>query len=305
MSQPSRSFLTQIFLSPDEPRLRAGWRIVLQSILLLAILTMVSILVVIVASVVGYDVTALQPLSLIDLIPTGIVMTLSVWVARRLLDRRSFVSLGFRFDPHAPLDLLMGFLITAIVMGVIYAIEAGTGWLRFDGWAWETLPFRQVALGLTGGLLGFIVVGYYEELLYRGYHLQNIRDGMGIGWGLFLSSVIFALSHLGNPNATWYSTLLGLIAAGYFLAYGWVRTRQLWLSIGVHIGWNFFEGNVFGFPVSGIDVVGLIRQTPTGPVAITGGPFGPEAGLIILPAMAVGIGLIWLYTRGRLAPPQN
>jgi hypothetical protein len=228
-----------------------------------------------------------------------------VWIARRLLDRRSFVSLGFRLDRSAPLDVLAGFLIAGVMMAAIYVVEAVAGWLRFDGWAWQAIPVGKVALGLLGGLLGFTAVGFYEELHFRGYLLQNMRDGMGMRWGLFLSSVIFGISHLSNPNVTWYSTLLGLIAAGYFLAYGWVRTRQLWLSIGVHIGWNSFEGHVFGFPVSGIDVVGLIRQTPTGPVAITGGPFGPEAGLIILPAMAVGIGLIWLYTRGRLAPPQN
>jgi membrane protease YdiL (CAAX protease family) len=154
---------------------------------------------------------------------------------------------------------------------------------------------------VLSGLLGFAVVGYQEELLSRGYHLQNIRDGMGLGWGLFLSSAIFALMHLGNPNVTWYTTLPGLLAAGYFLAFGWLRTRQLWLPIGLHIGWNFFEGTVFGFPVSGIDLLGLIRQTPTGPLSFTGGPFGPEAGLVLVPAMAVGVALVWLYTRGRTA----
>jgi len=305
VNQRPRSSLAQIFVSPDEPRLRAGWRIVLQSILLLIILSVVSIGVVIVASIAGFDVTNLQPLSPIDLIPTTIAITLAVWMSRRLLDRRSFVSLGFHLDRHALLDVVVGFLIPGVMMGAIYVVEAGAGWLRFDGWAWETIPAGQVALGLAGGLLGFVVVGYQEELFSRGYHLQNIRDGMGLRWGLFLSSLIFALMHLGNPNSTWYSTLLGLLAAGYFLAYGWVRTRQLWLPIGLHIGWNFFEGSVFGFPVSGLGLVGLIRQTPTGPVAITGGPFGPEAGLIMLPALAIGIGLIWLCTRGRLPPSDS
>ncbi len=305
MNRPSRSSLAQIFLSPDEPRLRAGWRIVLQSIVLLILLVVISLVMVIGSGFVGYDLTTLQPLSLLDLIPTAIAMTLSVWIARRLLDRRSFISLGFRLDRHTLPDMLAGFLITGVMMTAVYLLEAGAGWLRFDGWAWETIPPGQVALGLAGGLLGFVVVGYQEELLSRGYYLQNIRDGMGIGWALFLSSAIFALMHLGNPNVTWYSALLGLILAGIFLAYGWVRTRQLWLPIGVHIGWNFFEGSIFGFPVSGLNVTGLIQQTPTGPVAITGGPFGPEAGLILLPALALGAGLIWLNTRGRLSSSER
>ncbi len=212
---------------------------------------------------------------------------------------------GSEFDPLALPDVVVGFLIAGVMMGVIYAIEAAAGWLRFDGWAWQTLPAGTVALGLLSGLLAFTLVGFQEELLHRGYILQNVRDGMGLRWGLLLSSGIFALMHLGNPNATWYSILPGLTAAGFFLAFGWVRTRQLWLPIGVHIGWNFFEGIVFGFPVSGIDVVGLVRQTPTGPTYLTGGPFGPEAGLLLVPALAVGIGLIWLYTRRRLASPAG
>jgi membrane protease YdiL (CAAX protease family) len=301
--QPPRSILAQIFLSPDERRLRAGWRLVLQSIVLLILLTLVSIAVLVTSIVLGLDLNLLQPLSAANLIPTTIAMTLSVWIARRVFDRRSFVSLGLRLEPRALPDVLVGFLIAGVMMGVIYAIEAGAGWLRFDGWAWETIAAGTVALGLLSGLLAFTLVGFQEELLHRGYLLQNVRDGMGVGWGLVLSSGIFALMHLGNPNATWYSILPGLTAAGLLLAFGWVRTRQLWLSIGVHIGWNFFEGIVFGFPVSGIDVVGLIRHTPIGPVLLTGGPFGPEAGLILLPALAVGAGLIWLHTRGRLASP--
>jgi membrane protease YdiL (CAAX protease family) len=301
VNRPSRSFLAQVFLSPGEPRLRAGWRIVLQSILLLILLGVISLVVVITAGIIGYDLRALQPLSLLDLIPTAIAMTLSVWIARRLLDHRSFVSLGFRLDRHTLPDMAAGFLIPGVMMAALYLLEICAGWLRFDGWAWEAIPADQVALGLAGGLLAFIVVGYQEELLSRGYCLQNVRDGMGIGWALFLSSAIFALMHLGNPNVTWFSALLGLTLAGVLLAYGWVRTRQLWLSIGVHIGWNFFEGSIFGFPVSGLNVAGLIHQTPTGPVAITGGPFGPEAGLILLPAVALGAGLMWLYTRGHLA----
>lgn len=301
MTRPSRSTPAQIFISPDEPRLRAGWRILIQGLLLFFLLTLATIFVVLGATLLGVDPTDLRPLSLVDMVPTTAAMTLAVWIARRVLDRRSLASLGLRLDRRAPADVVVGFLIAGAVMGAIYVLEAAFGWLRSDGWAWQVVPSGELALGLLGGLVGFAAVGFYEELLYRGYQLQNIRDGMNTAWGVLLSSLIFAVSHLGNPNVTWYTTLLGLIIAGYFLAYGWLRTRQLWLSVGLHIGWNFFEGNVFGFPVSGIDVTGLIRQTPTGPVLITGGPFGPEAGLILLPGLALGAALIWLYTRRRLS----
>jgi len=84
-----------------------------------------------------------------------------------------------------------------------------------------------------------------------------------------------------------------------YLVYGYIRTKQLWLSIGLHIGWNFFEGVVFGFPVSGLDIYALTRIKVQGPEIWTGGAFGPEAGLIVLPSLLLGAGLIYLYTRGR------
>ena len=119
---------------------------------------------------------------------------------------------------------------------------------------------------------------------------------------ILLSSVIFAVSHTINPNSIWYSTIPGILFAALFLAYGWFRSGALWLPIGLHIGWNLFEGPIFGFPVSGLDTVRLLAHSITGPTLWTGGDFGPEAGLIILPAIAVGSGLVWVYTRRRPKP---
>jgi len=102
--------------------------------------------------------------------------------------------------------------------------------------------------------------------------------------------------HLGNPNATWYSAA-GIFLAGLFLAYAYVRTGQLWLSMGLHLGWNFFEGVVFGFPVSGLDIYRLLRIQVHGPELWTGGAFGPEAGLIVVPGLLLGTALIYGYTK--------
>jgi hypothetical protein len=114
--------------------------------------------------------------------------------------------------------------------------------------------------------------------------------------------VIFALLHIFNPGAG-PAAILGLVFAGYFLAFGWLRTGRLWLSIGLHIGWNFFEGTVFGFQVSGLDLFTLMRHTVSGPAWATGGSFGPEAGAIIIPAYILGVALILAYTRLRRRTP--
>ena len=116
---------------------------------------------------------------------------------------------------------------------------------------------------------------------------------------MLISSCVFALLHAFNPNSSPAAVFL-LIASGLFLACGYLRTRQLWLPIGLHIGWNFFEGPVFGFAVSGTSPFTLISQTPTGPELLTGGAFGPEAGLIVLPALLVGVALIYWYTQVRI-----
>ena len=136
-------------------------------------------------------------------------------------------------------------------------------------------------------------------MLSRGYQLQNLEEGSNTFWAVVITSIAFGAAHLLNPNASWIS-MVGISLAGFYLAFGYLRTRQLWLPIGMHFGWNFFLGPVFGFPVSGLDFFHLIRVEVTGPDLATGGAFGPEAGLVVLPGLALGALLVWLYTRGRL-----
>jgi CAAX protease family protein len=285
-----RSILARIFLSPDEPRLRAGWRLLIQTILLFVF-----------GAVVSITSGLLGPSSgsfLFSQILNFIIITGSVYVARRWLDKRSFESLGLKIDKHTLIDILAGIGITFLQMGFIYLLMLGLGWLTFQGFAWDFDPINVVVGGVVSFFIVFIFVGWNEELLSRGYHLQTIASGLNLFWGVIISSAVFGLLHLGNPNATWVSAA-GIFFAGVYLAYGYLQTKQLWLSIGLHIGWNFFEGVVFGFPVSGLDIYALTRIKVQGPEIWTGGAFGPEAGLIVLPSLLLGVGLIYLYTRQR------
>ncbi len=293
--------LRGVFRSPSDGRLRAGWRVLAHGaafgILLLAFIVPIGVA----ASLAAFAAPGLATdwlLLLAGALASVAAITLATWLARRFLDRRSWVSLGFRIDRHTLPDLFVGFLIPGLLMGTVLLTMWALGWLRFEGWGWQGGAWAETLLGLLSGLALFCAVGYEEEMLSRGYQLQNLVEGAGLRRGLFLSATLFSILHLFNPGAGW-AAVLGIFAAGYFLAFGWVRTRQLWLSIGLHVGWNFFEGTVFGFRVSGLSVFGLIRHTVSGPAWLTGGAFGPEAGLIILPAMALGAILIWGYTRGR------
>jgi membrane protease YdiL (CAAX protease family) len=285
-----RSLLERIFISPDAPRLRAGWRLLIQTILFF----LFGIIIVAVAVALGLDIGSLIFGNVLNFIAT----TASVYIARRWLDKMSFESLGLKLSQQALVDVLVGIGITVVQMGLIFVAMLGLGWLRFEGFAWEFDPINTVITGVLTFLIGFIFVGWNEELLSRGYHLQTIASGINLFWGVIISSAVFGLLHLANPSASWVSTA-GIFFAGIFLAYGYIRTKQLWLPIGLHIGWNFCEGVVFGFPVSGLDVYALTRIEVTGPEIWTGGPFGPEAGLIVLPALVLGAVLIYLYTANR------
>src|SRR5215216_2462478 len=147
-----RSILARVFLSPNEPRLRAGWRLLIQTILLIVLGAVLSI-----AS------SFLGPLNgslLWSQILNFLIITGSVYIARRWLDKRSFESLGLKLDKHTLLDLLAGIGITFVQMGFIYVVMLGLGWLTFEGFAWDFDPITIVITSVLSFFVGFIFVGW-------------------------------------------------------------------------------------------------------------------------------------------------
>ena len=292
-----RSFLATVFVSASEPRLRAGWRLILQGVLQLVLLMLagVAVLLGMRRMFTGSEGSFTSAQLVVTQIAELAAVTLSVFVARRYLDRRSFASLGLQAGRRSVLDLVAGIGITFLMMGLIFAAAWMLGWLKLTGFAWQVQSANEVGLELLIFLVVCLLVGWNEELMSRGYHLQTLASGLTQGWGWILSSTVFGVLHLANPHANWMA-VVGIVLAGLFLGYAYIRTGQLWLSIGLHTGWNFFEGVVFGFPVSGLPFYHLTRITVSGPDIWTGGQFGPEAGLLLIPALAVGFGLVSLYT---------
>jgi membrane protease YdiL (CAAX protease family) len=300
----NRSFLNNILLSSNENRLRAGWRLILHTGILLFFWICINVglipILVILDPAFLTSLAKLEPeYMLLGGIAEAIAVTTSVFLARRFLDKRSIESLGLKLSRQTLPDILAGIAITFLQMAIIYFLMYRLGWITFEGFAWQVDPIGLVLRNTFLFLVIFILVAWNEELLSRGYHLQTIASGLNLFWGVILSSAIFGFLHLNNPGATWISTV-GIFLAGLFFAYAYVRTKQLWLCMGMHLGWNFFEGVAFGFPVSGLDIYPLTRIQVHGPELWTGGVFGPEAGLIVLPALFLGVILIYLYTlRGR------
>ena len=300
----NRSVLQRIFISEDEPRLRAGWRLICHALLYLffALLLGAAWGILIIAfklaaptDDIGIN---LRSANLTTMTLEVLVLTIATWIARRYLDRRSFTSLGLSLRRTAWFDLMVGFFISALQFSMIYLLTTSMGWSQFQSWAWESESLGTVIGETVLMFLIFLGVAYREELLSRGYHLQNLAEGSNLLLAVLISSLIFSALHLSNPNVNGMA-VLGLLAAGSFLAYAYIRTKSLWLPIGLHLGWNFFESTVFGYPVSGMTNFSLIQQQINGPEWITGGAFGPEAGLLLFPTLLIGAYLIKRYTHNR------
>lgn len=290
----SRSFLKAVFISPSEARLRAGWRLLLQLILLGLFFCVMSFPVM----WFGPGQTETWVFGFFTLAEC-FAITISIFYSRRFFDKRTFSSLGLSINSTIVKDIFAGAGIAAVMMGLIFIIAYYFKLININSFSWESDGIPRAVGQTLIWLIIFIMVGWQEELLSRGYQLQNLTDGINLTWGVIISSMAFAILHILNPGASWISTL-GIFLAGLFLALGYILTKQLWLPIGLHIGWNFFEGVVFGFPVSGMSTYKLVQIQASGPKLWTGGEFGPESGLLLLPALILGVILLFVYSNHRV-----
>jgi membrane protease YdiL (CAAX protease family) len=202
-----------------------------------------------------------------------LVMIVVYRILVRWMERRQAIEVGL---PHAVPHALGGALIGVSLFASVYAVMWACGAATFKGWsATDHLP---LALGLS------LMAGIGEELIFRGAVYRLFEEGFGSFFALLLSGGLFGLLHAANPGATVASTLAIALEAGILLAAAYMLTRSLWLPIGLHFGWNFAEGGIFGAAVSGHAAKGLINAPLSGPDFLTGGKFGPEASL---PAVGV------------------
>lgn len=291
-SSSRRTLLQLILFSAGESRLRAGWRLLLQVVLLI-------LLVFGLEFILGYYLiprsAVLQDNSFfLSQLILLISVTFSVLFARTVFDGRSFRSLGLT-GKRAGVELGLGFLIGGSVMGLIFLIAWSLGWLRIQGFAWEANSLGSTALETGLFLIVFLAVSWQEELLFRGYWLQNLEEGLNLIWAVGITSLFFAVAHWGNPLFS-LRPLAGLLLGSLLLSAGYLVTRRLWMPVGIHLGWNFLGGVVLGFPVGGLQIPSLIKHSPVGPDWLMGGSFGPEGGLLLLPGLAVGFFMIWAYS---------
>ena len=154
--------------------------------------------------------------------------------------------------------------------------------------AWNSLILSVLVLAISA---------LAEEIGFRGYPFQRLIEAIGESWATVAMALIFGLVHLQNPHATVASTL-ATVLSGILFAVAYLRTRALWLSWGLHLGWNVSMAVLFGLPVSGVTEFGSVVQTgPELPVWLTGGVYGPEGSLLASIVILIGIGVLVRTTR--------
>lgn len=218
-------------------------------------------------------------------------------VGWRRTQRPVLDGLGLVVDRLAPADLGVGVLIAGLAMCTILAVQVGLHGTRVSD------ATGSGALAATAA--GMLLTAFKEEFIMRGLLLSGLlrllhgRAAVAIA----LSALAFGLIHLSNPGASVLS-VTGNALGGAMYGIAFVLTRRLWLPVGLHFGWNFIQGPVLGFPVSGIGEGGLIHPVDLGPDWLTGGHYGPEAGLVGIASrfviVAAVIGWVAWSRPGRL-----
>ena len=199
--------------------------------------------------------------------------------------------LGLCFDARAWTDLGGGIVIGTLVMGGIFGVEWALGVLYVRG-----VQFPNLGWFIWLPVLAFLAFG--EEIAYRGLMLNGLLVMLRKRWlAVIVMAACFGLAHACNPNASVLS-VLGNALGGLVYGVAFLGSERIWLPLGLHFAWNFVQAPVLGFPFLG-EEIGLVQQVSVGSALITGGSYGPEAGLVGMLFRFVAIALLagWLSWR--------
>ena len=203
-------------------------------------------------------------------VPAVVAMALTI----RFVDHRPLRTFGIGLIPGWRRHLVSGSVLAVGMLAVLVAGSKVLGTLNIR-WTGSNAPGST----LLATFAVLLLAALNEELVFRGFPLQILIDGLGEWPGMIAMSALFGAMHLSNPNSSALGTL-NTIIAGILLSLAYVRTRSLWMSYGLHIGWNLGLGFVLGFALSGIDIASLWTTGVKGNATILGGNYGPEGGLL-------------------------
>lgn len=225
--------------------------------------------------------------------PSAVALTLGYLLLfsgfAKFVERRPASELsGWSAFPEWLGGVAVGLVLMSITVGTLTLIGAYRVWTGGD------------ALALVTSLATFLPAALLEELLFRAILFKIAEEAVGTLWAVVVQAAMFGALHLGNPSATWISSLAIAVEAGLLLAAVYLYTRRIWLAWGLHFGWNWAQGALFGVPVSGTSGTGSwLRSAPVGSPRLNGGGFGVEASPVAVMVCLVGATAFLLFARKR------
>lgn len=284
---PQPNWLHKVFLGPNG--LRALWRLLI--FVVIAVVLQVAIHWIFHIPQ-GIRVFGAKIVILQEGIVFGCVLAAALVMAH--LEKRTLADYGLpargAFGSRFFEGIVWGFLAECVTIGALYL----TGNASFHGFEQRGTSALHYAV-LWG--VAFLLVGFFEEFLFRGYSQFTLGTGIGFWPTAFLLSGLFWLGHMGNPGETWIGGFATAMAALVFCVSLW-QTGNLWFAIGMHAAWDWTETYFFGVADSGMPANGhLLNTSLTGSKWMTGGTVGPEGSVVELLVAVVAIALLFARFR--------
>lgn len=214
-----------------------------------------------------------------------------VWLFRKYVDNKSFRSLGFQPD-FPPGDIWIGLIIGFEVMFLGFMTLTLTDQLDF-------LVFQYNFTNLLLCLVYYMFVAFTEELLMRGYVLNNLLVSFDKYVALGISALLFSIMHVFNPELTWLGAV-NIFLAGILLGLSYIFTKNLWFPIALHFSWNFFQGPIFGFRVTGNNFYSFLLTQYQTPTLWNGGAFGFEGSVLCSLLLLIAMGTVYMIFKDRV-----
>ncbi|HMK23567.1 MAG TPA: CPBP family intramembrane glutamic endopeptidase [Terriglobales bacterium] len=196
--------------------------------------------------------------------------------------------------------LLWGFVAECATMFTLYF----TGNVSFQGFDQQG---RAAVYYAVVWAIAFLMVGFFEESLFRGYPQFTLTQSAGFWPAALIISALFGLAHMPNQGETWIGGLSAGLA-GFVMCVSLRVTGNLWFAVGLHASWDWAETYFFGVPDSGNPAIGhLLNTTLSGSKWMTGGTVGPEGSIVELLVVTAMMGLLLLRFRRprRLRAPLS
>ena len=217
-----------------------------------------------------------------------IISSIIIW---KLFEKKKISSMGITSIKKGYKELIVGLGLGAITMSIVAIGIVAIGDVKLV----KPINKPNISIYLLYGLIQFIFVGFGEEILSRGYIMSVLKQTRNKWIILIGPALIFAALHLGN-NGIDVLSFINLFLVGVLFAYMFMKSKNIWMPIGYHITWNYFQGYIWGFKVSGTSTNGLYQIENVTNNIINGGAFGPEGGIIVTIIICLTFGFVyWFY----------